>query len=76
GTAAGLHLLAWLPPDVDEAWVISAAAERGILVYGLRPHQMRPDGTGALIFGYGSLAEPQIDEGVRALAPLIASARR
>jgi GntR family transcriptional regulator/MocR family aminotransferase len=75
GTAAGLHLLAWLPPDVDEASVVSAAAEQGILVYGLRPHQMRPDGTGALIFGYGSLAEPQIDEGVRALAPLIASAR-
>ena len=35
GIAAGLHLVAWLPQDLDEATVIAAAAREGVAVAGV-----------------------------------------
>ena len=36
GIAAGLHLVAYLPPGLDEATVIEAAARRGVASTGWR----------------------------------------
>ncbi|MEO7295384.1 MAG: PLP-dependent aminotransferase family protein, partial [Candidatus Limnocylindria bacterium] len=76
GTAAGLHLLAWLPPDLDEAAILARAAEAGLQLYGMGPHRMRPGTPGGLIFGYANLTESEIDIGVRQLAQVIESVRR
>ena len=35
GASAGLHLLAWLPPDLDEAEIIEAAGRSGIRLQGV-----------------------------------------
>jgi GntR family transcriptional regulator/MocR family aminotransferase len=76
GAAAGLHLVTWLPPDLDESVVVAAAAARGVGVYGIRPyrldHRLGRDG---LIFGYASLNERAIAEGVNELAEVIAALR-
>ncbi|MGH2382574.1 MAG: PLP-dependent aminotransferase family protein [Candidatus Limnocylindria bacterium] len=76
GTAAGLHLLAWLPPGLDEAVILERASQVGLHLYGMEPHRVRPGSPGGLIFGYANLTEPEIDTGVRLLASVIESVRR
>jgi GntR family transcriptional regulator/MocR family aminotransferase len=74
GIAAGLHLVAWLPHDLDEAAVISAAAAQGVSVAGVSPYRIEPGDPG-LIFGYSNLSESAIDRGIRLLAKAIAETR-
>ena len=62
GAAAGLHLLARLPPGTDEAEVISRSAARGVRVRGLGARGP------ALVLGYGSLPEESIPKAVEELA--------
>lgn len=64
GIAAGLHLVTWLPPDLDEAAVVAAAAARGVAVHGVTPYRLTSTGPGGLIFGYSSLSERAIVDGV------------
>ena len=71
GASAGLHLLAWLPSEVDEAAVLEAAAAAGIGLSGVTSRRVAP-GPAGLIFGYGAIAEGAIDEGIRRLADVIA----
>jgi GntR family transcriptional regulator/MocR family aminotransferase len=74
GISAGLHLVTWLPPDLDETTLVELAAARGLGVYGLRPYRMSP-GRGALLFGYGNLSETAIREGIGILAETVAAIR-
>ena len=75
GIAAGQHLVTWLPPDLDEAEVVDAAARSGVGVYGIAPYRIGSDGAGGLIFGYATLNERMIAEGVSILADAIAKLR-
>jgi GntR family transcriptional regulator / MocR family aminotransferase len=68
GIAAGLHLVAWLPRDTDEATVIEAAAREGVAVAGVAPYRLSPAPRGGLIFGYSSLNERAITDGITRLA--------
>jgi GntR family transcriptional regulator/MocR family aminotransferase len=72
GIAAGLHLVAHLPAGVDERAVVEAARARGVGLQGLGEHRMRP-GAAALLLGYGRIAEPAIELGVRELAAAVGS---
>jgi GntR family transcriptional regulator / MocR family aminotransferase len=76
GIAAGLHLVAHLPGDLDEAPVVAAAAERGVAVDGLAPYRVSCDGRPGLIFGYAALGEREIAEGVELLAAAVADVRQ
>jgi len=68
GIAAGLHLVAWLPPDLKEATVIAAAAREGVAVAGVSPYRLSPAPRGGLIFGYSNLSERAIADGITRLA--------
>ncbi len=80
GTAAGLHLVLWLPflqPKQEPALVAAARAE-GVGVYPLSPLYARAQASArsrpaGLILGYASLAAERIDEGVRILGKVIAA---
>jgi GntR family transcriptional regulator/MocR family aminotransferase len=74
GASAGLHVLAWLPPDVDEASILEAAAAAGIGLAGVTSWRVAPDRAG-LIFGYGAIVESAIEPGIRRLADVVAAAR-
>jgi GntR family transcriptional regulator/MocR family aminotransferase len=74
GIAAGLHLIAYLPPHLDEASVVAAARARGVSVAGVSPYRIEP-GDAALIFGYSDLSENAIRRGVDHLADAIAEIR-
>jgi GntR family transcriptional regulator/MocR family aminotransferase len=75
GIAAGLHFVAYLPDGVDETAVVEAAARRGLAVYGLAPYRIAYDGRPGLIFGYATLDERALTEGVEILAEAIAALR-
>ena len=75
GVAAGQHVVAWLPPDLDEAAVVAAAAGRGLRVQGVAQYRLSADGPGGLIFGYATLSESAIAEGVALLAEAVGDVR-
>jgi len=75
GIAAGLHLVAWLPDDLDEAQVIEAAAREGVAVAGVSPYRLTPSAAGGLVFGYSNLSERTIGDGITRLATAIARLR-
>jgi GntR family transcriptional regulator/MocR family aminotransferase len=73
GIAAGLHLVAWLPQELDEATVIAAAAREGVAVAGLSSYRLSPAPRGGLIFGYSNLNQQAIADGITRLAQAISS---
>jgi GntR family transcriptional regulator / MocR family aminotransferase len=75
GIAAGLHLVAYMPPDLDEPALVEAAARRGVAVYGLAPYRLAHAGRPGLIFGYATLDEDALERGVRILAQVAGGLR-
>jgi GntR family transcriptional regulator/MocR family aminotransferase len=75
GIAAGLHLVTWLPDDLDEEAVIAAAAREGVAVAGVSPYRLSPAPRGGLILGYSNLSERLIAWGVSRLARAVSSIR-
>jgi GntR family transcriptional regulator/MocR family aminotransferase len=75
GASAGLHVVAWLPCGVDEADLIERAAATGVAVDGVSPYYAAGrDGPGGLLFGYGTLTEREIEEGIRRVAEVMGAA--
>jgi GntR family transcriptional regulator/MocR family aminotransferase len=73
GASAGLHLLAWLPEGADERAMVGAAVGAGVGLNGLTRRWFAPGGRGGLIFGYGTVAERDIEPGIRTLAQALAA---
>jgi GntR family transcriptional regulator / MocR family aminotransferase len=71
GVSAGLHLVTWLPPHLDEATVVKTAARAGVGIEGVTPYRITHPGPGGLIFGYATAGEQAIAEGVDILARVI-----
>lgn len=71
GIAAGLHLVAWLPPELNEGQVVQAARAAGVAVAGLEPYRLAPSTDGGLIFGCSTISESAIRRGVDLLADAI-----
>jgi GntR family transcriptional regulator / MocR family aminotransferase len=69
GIAAGLHVVAELPPQTNEAAVVAAARRRSVGVYPMRDYRFGTStAPAALVLGYGGLSEPAIRRGVPLLA--------
>jgi GntR family transcriptional regulator/MocR family aminotransferase len=71
GVSAGLHLVTWLPPHLDEATVVDAAARAGVGIDGITPYRISHPGPSGLVFGYATVNEHAIAEGVDILARVI-----
>ena len=54
GIAAGMHLLALLPPGRTEAEVVADAHEHGLALDGLGSYRRNPGPSSALVLGYGT----------------------
>jgi len=80
GTAAGLHVVLWLPflRPKDELSLVTAARQVGVGIYPVStlfagpasPTQPRPAG---FILGYASLTVEQIQQGIQTLGRLIST---
>jgi GntR family transcriptional regulator/MocR family aminotransferase len=75
GVAAGLHLVAWLPPGLDEDAAVAAAAARGVRVRGVGPYRLATPGRAGLILGYAALDEAGLAAGVGLLAAAVRDLR-
>lgn len=76
GASAGLHVVAWLPDDVDETALVGRVASLGVAIVGITPYySARRAGPGGLLFGYGTPTEPEIEEGIRLIAAAMATFR-
>ena len=65
---AGLHVVGWLPPGVDDRLAAERAAKHGVEVLPISACATNPLPRGGLLLGYGALDEPAIREGIRRLA--------
>jgi GntR family transcriptional regulator/MocR family aminotransferase len=74
--AAGLHLAARFTIDVDAEAVVARARAADVAVRALAAFARAPDPPSGLVLGYGAIAAPRIDEGVRRLAAAIAACGR
>ncbi len=54
---------------------MEAAARRGVALYGLAPYRIAHEGRPGLLFGYATLDEGAIAEGVDVLAEVVAELR-
>ena len=74
GATAGLHLIAWLPEQAEEAQISDAAARRAVAIHTLHHDSIvttpRPP---ALLLGYGLIPEPAIARAVELLADSVRS---
>ena len=71
GAEAGMHLVALLPPDVNDVTISKKAAEMGISAMPLSSCYLKSKGRGGLVLGYGGTDARQIRDGMRKLAMCI-----
>jgi GntR family transcriptional regulator / MocR family aminotransferase len=74
GAAAGLHLVATLPPSVSEARAIEVAAAHGVRLHGLGRYRVGAEARRlpALVLGYGGFSERQFVPALRRLREVLA----
>jgi GntR family transcriptional regulator/MocR family aminotransferase len=65
---AGMHLVGWLPPGVDDFSASRSAQEAGITARPLSSFASSNTRRGGLLLGYAALRPSEIREGVRRLA--------
>jgi GntR family transcriptional regulator / MocR family aminotransferase len=73
---AGMHLVGWLPPGVDDAAVAQRAARCGVEVIPVSVLRQEPTPRGGLLLGYAAVNERDIRDGVHRLARAIRSMPR
>ena len=70
-SAAGMHLVGWLPEGVSDKLVAEKAAQAGIKTGTVSPHSLTKLSRGGLVLGYTAINAEQIKTGVRQLAQII-----
>jgi len=70
---AGMHLVGWLPPHMDDAAVAQQAATYGVEVLPVSVFSREPMRRGGLVLGYAAVNEQEIRDGVHRLAMAIRS---
>lgn len=65
---AGMNLVGWLPPGVDDRVAARAAERAGLYAPPLSRYAVRPLTRGGLVLGYTGLPDERIVAGVRQLA--------
>jgi GntR family transcriptional regulator/MocR family aminotransferase len=73
---AGMHLVGWLPENVDDRVAARAAAEAGVTTAPLSAYRMGAPGRGGLLLGYAAFPPRDIRDGVRRLAGALGGVAR
>jgi GntR family transcriptional regulator / MocR family aminotransferase len=71
GISAGMHLVTWLPPHLDETSTVAAARRVGVGLDAVGPYRIANSGPGGLIFGYATASERDIADGVARLTQVM-----
>lgn len=78
GANAGVHVVAWFRgvASSDLGALAERAAEKDLGIYPVTPYFLRPPVRAGLLFGYASLNEQEIREGVAVLGEVLRRCRR
>jgi GntR family transcriptional regulator/MocR family aminotransferase len=68
---AGLHLIGWLTPPLDDVKVAEAARQRGLEITPISRYSIESPDRGGLMLGFGAIQPQQIRDGVRVLARVL-----
>jgi GntR family transcriptional regulator/MocR family aminotransferase len=68
---AGLHLVGYLPEDVDDQTVADRLSDHGIIALPLSFYSTRPLDRGGLLLGYAPVSEEEIRKKVRLMADIL-----
>lgn len=71
GEGAGAQVMLWPRRNVSEAAVMTAAAQKGVGVYGIAHCYARRPGRPGFLLGYARLTEREIREGIRLLGEVL-----
>jgi GntR family transcriptional regulator/MocR family aminotransferase len=71
GAGAGAHIVLWPRERISEQAAITAAAARGVGVYGISPYFLSQPSHPGLLLGYSRLREGEIREGIRRLGEVL-----
>ncbi|MBE9046567.1 PLP-dependent aminotransferase family protein [Pleurocapsales cyanobacterium LEGE 10410] len=71
GTNAGIHVMVKIVTNLSDEQAIAKAAAAGIGIISARKYYLQPQRQGEFIFGYAQLEIPQIELGIRKLAPIL-----
>jgi GntR family transcriptional regulator/MocR family aminotransferase len=70
--AAGLHIMVYLRPHLDESQVVREAAAAGVGVYPGAPYHLNQPAPPSILLGFSGLTGSEIEEGIRRLAGVLA----
>lgn len=73
--AGGLHLVGWLPNDVDDALVADRAGRAGVHVWPLSLHTVDVDLAPALLLGFAAVSDDDAHRAVQILVRVIEESR-
>ncbi|WP_028536491.1 PLP-dependent aminotransferase family protein [Paludibacterium yongneupense] len=68
---AGIHLSAMLKPGISESGLLAAAAAQSIGLYGIAGFYRAGPPQAGLLFGYGGMADDEIDAALSTLATIL-----
>lgn len=75
-TATGMHLVAWLPPGVDDRAAAKAASDAGIEVAPLSSFCLETDLPPGLVLGFASSPDAEINAAMDKLASVLETVSR
>ncbi len=67
---AGLHLVGWLPPGVDDARVAATFAKKEVFTPPLSTYSLTPLERGGLVMGYAGVSEDEIMSAVELMGKI------
>jgi GntR family transcriptional regulator/MocR family aminotransferase len=68
---AGMHLIGWLPQNLDDRLVSQMAAQQGIDVQSLSSYSKQKPERPGLLLGYAGVNDQEIREGIKILASVL-----
>jgi len=71
GNDAGMHVLAWLPPNVPDVSVTALLAEHGIMAPPLSHYCLIPPKRGALVLGFAGYSVEQLTAKVKQMKSIL-----
>lgn len=71
GDGAGAHIVIWPRKRISEEAAVTAAASRGVGIYGVGRYFLKRPSRPGILLGYPRLREAEIREGVRRLAEVL-----
>jgi len=71
GDGAGAHIALWPKRRLDEALLLTRAAERGVRIYGMSRYFLTQPSQPGFLLGYSRMKEEEIRQGIRRLSDVL-----